>query len=685
MSSRKILTLCLLFNFILVNHLFAINNSSNHLLSRDCENLSQDECTENPECEWSAVITPNGFFEICIEIGVMDDGGWNDDGGSQSECDGLSYENCEYLDFCEWISDSDNLNSMGFCIQTGGPNPCSDFNHEDCEWYDECVWTDQGCQDYDWNNDCDPDMICGQALTCYDDFYYPTTCGPENCDEPLYPCNDGDDGGLNDCDPDLICGEAITCIDGLLYPTICGPENCDQPIGECDSNNGDIILECLQDCPGVNDINAQENPNEACDWIVSTLGIVDPGFASCFSNCDDEIYEIIEACFECLQNENIECSEVFNNEDDDSDCDFLTHDECVDSGNCEPLLDFFGDFLVCVEIAGINPCSDFNEENCNWYDECIWTEEGCQDYNWNQECDPNLICATVLTCVGELLYPTACGPDNCDEPIGVCEHVPDCLDGEVNNDNPCNPMECYDGQWVEIIIDCAEQMGVPCEGGIYVAPPEGVCCSTCVEYGDTVLRLGHVVGYPGDEVVVPLFLDSESASVGGVQFTITAFGLDGLIDYVVPLGIISTDECFTANFNNLDGSFIGIIFSFEGCEYSSEDNIHIANLVYELLDNSDIGNNAELVFENTIISDSAGNEVPSHGISGSIYIGMLGDINGDGNINVIDVVLAVSFAISTDEPSDSEYWASDINQDGMINVLDIVQLVSIILESDNNH
>ena len=46
-------------------------------------------------------------------------------------------------------------------------------------------------------------------------------------------------------------------------------------------------------------------------------------------------------------------------------------------------------------------------------------------------------------------------------------------------------MECYDGQWIEMIIDCAEQMGVPCEGGVYVAPPEGVCCSTCVQYGDS--------------------------------------------------------------------------------------------------------------------------------------------------------------------------------------------------------
>ena len=72
--------------------------------------------------------------------------------------------------------------------------------------------------------------------------------------------------------------------------------------------------------------------------------------------------------------------------------------------------------------------------------------------------------------------------------IDLINQIPgeeECVDGEVNNDNPCNPMECYDGMWIEIIIDCAEQMGVPCQEGIYIAPPPEVCCSTCVQYGDS--------------------------------------------------------------------------------------------------------------------------------------------------------------------------------------------------------
>ena len=91
-------------------------------------------------------------------------------------------------------------------------------------------------------------------------------------------------------------------------------------------------------------------------------------------------------------------------------------------------------------------------------------------------------------CVCPEVYDPVCGVDgnsyqnSC---YAECVDIEYYLNGELDNSNPCNPMECYDGQWLEIIIDCAEQMGVPCDGGVYVAPPDDVCCSTCVQYGDS--------------------------------------------------------------------------------------------------------------------------------------------------------------------------------------------------------
>jgi len=59
--------------------------------------------------------------------------------------------------------------------------------------------------------------------------------------------------------------------------------------------------------------------------------------------------------------------------------------------------------------------------------------------------------------------------------------------------------------------------------------------------------------------------------------------------------------------------------------------------------------------------------------------GLPGDINVDGSVNILDVVIMVNFVLGFQTPEDAEFSASDLNSDGILNVLDIVQLVSIIL------
>ena len=65
----------------------------------------------------------------------------------------------------------------------------------------------------------------------------------------------------------------------------------------------------------------------------------------------------------------------------------------------------------------------------------------------------------------------------------------------------------------------------------------------------------------------------------------------------------------------------------------------------------------------------------------NIYLGdtddclLIGDINGDEGLNVLDVVLLVNSILS-----DVETNCSDLNLDGIINILDIVLLIEIILE-----
>lgn len=61
---------------------------------------------------------------------------------------------------------------------------------------------------------------------------------------------------------------------------------------------------------------------------------------------------------------------------------------------------------------------------------------------------------------------------------------------------------------------------------------------------------------------------------------------------------------------------------------------------------------------------------------------VLGDVNGDGAVNVLDVTTLVSYVLN--EPLETFVEAAaDVNGDGNINTLDVTKLVSIILQSSN--
>ena len=65
-------------------------------------------------------------------------------------------------------------------------------------------------------------------------------------------------------------------------------------------------------------------------------------------------------------------------------------------------------------------------------------------------------------------------------------------------------------------------------------------------------------------------------------------------------------------------------------------------------------------------------------VCGTINSITLGDINFDDNINVLDVVLLVSFILGN-PTNEYEYMAADINGDSSIDVLDAILLIEMIL------
>ena len=56
-----------------------------------------------------------------------------------------------------------------------------------------------------------------------------------------------------------------------------------------------------------------------------------------------------------------------------------------------------------------------------------------------------------------------------------------------------------------------------------------------------------------------------------------------------------------------------------------------------------------------------------------------GDVNFDGELNVVDIVIMVNFILDVTIPSEEEFLVSDINGDGVIDVIDLVTAISMII------
>ena len=58
---------------------------------------------------------------------------------------------------------------------------------------------------------------------------------------------------------------------------------------------------------------------------------------------------------------------------------------------------------------------------------------------------------------------------------------------------------------------------------------------------------------------------------------------------------------------------------------------------------------------------------------------ILGDVNFDNIINVLDVIQTVNFILGYTIPTEEQSIAADLNEDGSVNVTDILLIVNIIL------
>ncbi|UCE19536.1 MAG: hypothetical protein JSV84_04110 [Gemmatimonadota bacterium] len=84
---------------------------------------------------------------------------------------------------------------------------------------------------------------------------------------------------------------------------------------------------------------------------------------------------------------------------------------------------------------------------------------------------------------------------------------------------------------------------------------------------------------------------------------------------------------------------------------------------------------------NAKLADGGGNIIPFIEVDGNIaiYTSPKGNVNDDGTIDALDVVLTIRIAIGQyPDPSESELQAADCNLDGQVDVSDVIGIVNII-------
>jgi len=189
-----------------------------------------------------------------------------------------------------------------------------------------------------------------------------------------------------------------------------------------------------------------------------------------------------------------------------------------------------------------------------------------------------------------------------------------------------------------------------------------------VEYGDCVIVTANpqAVVTIGDNTLTTLDISVASeVDIAGFQFNITG------INVIDAFGGSAETNGFTMS----TGGETVLGFSFSGDVIPAGDDVMVT-ITFE----GEQG--AEVCLSNVVLSNSGGTPIFTEtGDCITLDLIVPGDVNFDGVINVVDIVLVVNYILDALVPNYEETLAADFNQDGAINVVDIVNMVGMVLDT----
>ena len=196
---------------------------------------------------------------------------------------------------------------------------------------------------------------------------------------------------------------------------------------------------------------------------------------------------------------------------------------------------------------------------------------------------------------------------------------------------------------------------------------------------------GTYYGLPGSFKNVDIYVDNVTYLAEPVAGLEVRFTFDAGL-----LTITSVDPTLRTSGMDLfewsepgTGEFALLIADYGG-EVISPDIGSVAQITFQIDSGASLGESSDLHFSKAVLSDAGSHLIPSVSTDGLLivgeYPGVLGDVNLDGSVDILDVVLIRRIILEEIEPTPEQLEAADCNIDGVVDVLDLLGVANVILE-----
>lgn len=199
--------------------------------------------------------------------------------------------------------------------------------------------------------------------------------------------------------------------------------------------------------------------------------------------------------------------------------------------------------------------------------------------------------------------------------------------------------------------------------------------------------VGRDFGAPGEDLLLPINLDTQNGRVGGAQLDVY-LGDDVKAHFTGWVDTEGVAPGFGLIANVINDTLRILLISSSGAVLEAHSNVNLGRLAYTLDGTeADLGMVITVPVSNVIVGDSLGSPLPAMHINGELQVGIRGDLNFDGGISIFDVIKTVRIIVGKDqEPGQGTVYfnIANANDEGDIDISDLIYEVNVILGLSNS-